>query len=436
MSYWNKKNIDGQQLNMLSPGTVMGKGKAKIGIRGKENTGITLHSGLLERHILTLGAIGSGKTNTMNHIVKAVRSTMTSNDIMIFFDAKGDYLQEFYQIGDDVVSNSLVPPKGTVYWNIYRDILHTPKEKREETIREISTSLFKEDIENSQSPVFAMGARDILSALLSIQVQEMETLNKQWDHAKLIDFVQSSTDLSIRNLLLEHPEHKWVRNYIKKDGGQTTQSFIVHLYQTIFKIFSGSFAKAGQFSIRESVTKKGGKAIFLEYDLASGNLLEPIYTIMIDLAMKEVLGRSKTDGNVYFILDEFPLIPKLNYIDNALNFGRSLGVKVIAGIQNRSQVEHRYEKYLAHSILSGFGSVFAFRLYDGESRAFVSERHGMVKKQISMLSSNANKGIQDMIVDGKVIEDSDVVNLNVGECIVSLPNGEPFLFYPLIYGET
>lgn len=414
----------------------MGKGKAKIGIRGKENTGITLHSGLLERHILTLGAIGSGKTNTMNHIVKAVRSTMTSNDIMIFFDAKGDYLQEFYQIGDDVVSNSLVPPKGTVYWNIYRDILHTPKEKREETIREISTSLFKEDIENSQSPVFAMGARDILSALLSIQVQEMETLNKQWDHAKLIDFVQSSTDLSIRNLLLEHPEHKWVRNYIKKDGGQTTQSFIVHLYQTIFKIFSGSFAKAGQFSIRESVTKKGGKAIFLEYDLASGNLLEPIYTIMIDLAMKEVLGRSKTDGNVYFILDEFPLIPKLNYIDNALNFGRSLGVKVIAGIQNRSQVEHRYEKYLAHSILSGFGSVFAFRLYDGESRAFVSERHGMVKKQISMLSSNANKGIQDMIVDGKVIEDSDVVNLNVGECIVSLPNGEPFLFYPLIYGET
>ncbi|PFW51997.1 type IV secretion system DNA-binding domain-containing protein [Priestia megaterium] len=433
MTYLHNELMEGQQLLPLSSGTIIDKGKAKIGIRGQDNTGITLHADLLARHILTIGAIGSGKTNTMNHIVGAVRKTMSENDVMVVFDAKGDYLKEFYRTGDIVISNDSDLPTGGGNWNIYRDILVTPKEKREETIREIASSLFKEDIEKSQAPVFGMGARDIFAAILSIHVQQMEEGIKSWDHEQLLEFMKSTTETDLRNMFLKSPEFKWVRNYIKKDGGSTTQSFIVHLYQTIYKIFSGSFAKAGNFSIREAVTNKEGKAIFLEYDLANGNILEPIYTVLLDLAMKEVLGRTRTEGNVYFVLDEFPLIPKLNYMDNALNFGRSLGVKVIAGIQNVGQVENKYGHYLAHSILSGFGTIFTFRLFDSNSRSFFAQRHGNVKRKVSFLSSNSNKGVQDQIVDGNVIEDWDIVNLGIGECVVSLPQGEPFLFYPILY---
>ncbi|AZV42918.1 type IV secretory system conjugative DNA transfer family protein [Peribacillus asahii] len=433
MSYLDAKILEGQNLRKLSPGTVIDKGESDVGIEGKERTGITLHPALFSKHILTVGAIGSGKSNTMYHIVKAVRQKMDENDVMVFFDAKGDYLEHFYKNGDYVISNHLTPPPGVTHWNIYKDILYTPKEKREETIREIASSLLKEDIENSQAPVFGMGARDLLAALLTIQVREMEEGKEQWNHQKLVAYMQKAHDAVLRNLFLDNPEFMWLRNYIQKDGGSTTQSFLVHLYQTVFKIFSGSFGKDGDFSIREAVTQKGGKAIFLEYDLSSGNILDPVYTILLDLVMKEVLGRSKTDGNVYFILDEFPLIPKLNYMDNALNFGRSLGVKVIAGIQNIGQVKHRYGDSLAYSMLSGFGTIFAFRLFDEESRSFVSQRHGAVKRLITLASTIVNKGAQDQLIDGKVIEDWDITNLNVGECIVSLPQGEPFLFYPIFY---
>jgi type IV secretory pathway TraG/TraD family ATPase VirD4 len=433
MSYLQNERLEGQQLLSLSSGTVIDKGKAKIGIRGNDNTGITLHPALLARHILTVGAIGSGKTNTMNHIVKSVRSVMDYNDVMVFFDAKGDYLELFYQEGDVVISNDIHPPPGSVNWNIYKDILLTPKEKREETIREIATALFKEDIDNSQAPVFGMGARDLFAAILSIHIKQMEDGKEYWDHERLLDFLKTSNEAVLRNLFLDYPEYKWVRNYIKKDGGSTSQSFIIHLYQTVYKIFSGSFAKPGDFSIREAVTDKGAKAIFLEYDLSSGNILEPIYTVLLDLAMKEVLGRTRTDGNVYFVLDEFPLIPKLNYMDNALNFGRSLGVKVIAGIQNVGQVENTYGKALAHSILSGFGTVFSFRLFDFNSRNYLAERHGKAKRLVSFMSSNANKGVQDQIIDGNVIEDWNIANLNTGECVVSMHKGSPFLFYPILF---
>ena len=239
--------------------------------------------------------------------------------------------------------------------------------------------------------------------------------------------MKKATDITIRNLLKPYEDLKWVRNYINKDNSASTnQSYIVHLYQNLFNVFSGGFAQAGDFSIKEALRNKGGKAIFLEYDLENGilyiyiktylmyfqedllkleifqlrkllrnkggkaifleydlengNVLKPVYTLMLDLAMKDVLGRSTSEGNVYFILDEFPLIPKLSYMDNALNFGRSLGVKVIAGIQNVGQVEYVYEQALARSIISGFGTVFAFRLFDEESRNVVATRHGRTKK--------------------------------------------------------
>ncbi|WP_212935157.1 type IV secretory system conjugative DNA transfer family protein [Bacillus hominis] len=436
MSYLQNEVMDGQRLGALHAGEVRWKGTANIGIRGLNNTGLVIHEQLLARHILCLGSIGSGKSVTMYHIVNAIRKKATDNDVFVFFDAKGDYLKEFYESGDYVISNQGEELDGTVYWNIYRDILQIIPKKRDEAIREIATVLFKEDIKNSSSPIFATGARDLFAAILTCQVRNIEENQEEWDHSKLVEWLKQATDITIRNLLKPYEDLKWVRNYINKDNSASTnQSYIVHLYQNLFNVFSGGFAQAGDFSIKEALRNKGGKAIFLEYDLENGNVLKPVYTLMLDLAMKDVLGRSTSEGNVYFILDEFPLIPKLSYMDNALNFGRSLGVKVIAGIQNVGQVEYVYDQALARSIISGFGTVFAFRLFDEESRNVVATRHGRTKKIVSIVSSNANKGVQDLVIDGSAIEDWDLVNLKIGQCIVSPFNGEPFLFYPINYIE-
>ena len=450
MSFLRNEVTEGQQLRSLSDREVFGeemideeKNEKMVGIQARDQygnmAGIALADKMLARHILCLGSIGSGKSVTLYHIINAIRNKATENDVFVIFDAKGDYLQEFYEPGDYVISNDSQPPKGAVTWNIYKDILYTKPEKRDETIREIATTLFKEDMAGSSNPVFATGARDLFAAILSSQVRQMETGEEQWDHAKLVNWLQNASDVTIRKLLKPHEDLKWVRNYMRKEGSDSQKmSFFMHLYQNIFTIFSGSFAKEGDFSIKEAVLKKGGKAIFLEYDLASGNVLSPIYTLLIDLAMKDVLGRVESDSkgkNIYFILDEFPLVPKLNYMDNALNFGRSLGVKVIAGIQNIGQVEHVYGPSLGHSIISGFGTVFAFRLFDEASRNVVVNRHGRNKRIMSIVSSNASKGVQDLITDGAAIEDWDLTRLTVGECIVSPFNGEPFRFHPIMYDE-
>jgi hypothetical protein len=60
-------------------------------------------------------------------------------------------------------------------------------------------------------------------------------------------------------------------------------------------------------------------------------------------------------------------------------------------------------------------------------------RHGKIKRFVNLMSSNSSKGVQDLLIDGQVIEDWDIVDLRVGQCIVSLPQGAPFIFYPVMY---
>ena len=77
---------------------------SRVGIPGHNHTGIGLGSKLLSRHILMIGAIGSGKSNTMYHAVQAIRKILADRDSLVFFDAKGDYWKHFGQENDIVIS--------------------------------------------------------------------------------------------------------------------------------------------------------------------------------------------------------------------------------------------------------------------------------------------------------------------------------------------
>lgn len=161
-------------------------------------------------------------------------------------------------------------------------------------------------------------------------------------------------------------------------------------------------------------------------------MLAPIYRVLIDLALKEALSRKKSEGNVFVFMDELALAPNLQHIETGINFGRSLGLKFAVGIQNVAQVYHAYGdergQFRGQSILSGFGTVFAFRLFDQASRDFVAQRYGSNRKQLHLESTMRHQGIKDEHVEGKVIEDWSLAGLTVGKCIVSMPEGPPFVF--------
>jgi hypothetical protein len=163
--------------------------------------------------------------------------------------------------------------------------------------------------------------------------------------------------------------------------------------------------------------------------------LLPVYRVLMDMAMKEALGfgrqrlgnAAKVPDNFYFVLDEFALLPRLAHIGDGINFGRELGLRFLVATQNVNQVFHGYPGGEGQSILSGFGTVLAFRLADEASRTLVRERYGGNRKQISTYAPVHNEGVRQIVVPGHVIEDWDMSGLERGQCIALLPHGSPFI---------
>jgi type IV secretory pathway TraG/TraD family ATPase VirD4 len=419
--------VEGQKLQSM-PNEV-----GNISIQSNNGHPWSFSSELLSSHLLAIGGIGTGKTNLLYHIVKQVIESITSNDIIVFFDSKGDFLKRFYRHGDYVIGNSHQYSNYSLSkWNIYKELAVNGSISREDTIREVSTSLFRKRIDSAKDPTFANGARDIFAAIIEAQFRNGIT---NQSNATLRDTFRSIDISAIKKIIDAHHDLKWINVYMHNEGSSTTQSFLSPLGSVVNDVFSAHFAEIGDFSIREAIKQRGGKSVFLEYDIVNSNLLDSVYTVLLDLASKDSLGNESRDRYVYFVLDEFPLIPKLNYIDNLLNFGRSRGVRVIAGIQNINQVKNTYDDSLGMSILSGFSTCVAFRLFDDESRKFISDRHGKNRKIIRLPYADSQRNGEQEYERGNVIEDWDITTLQRGECIVSLPNKNPYSFFPTLYPE-
>ncbi len=406
-----------------------GVGPVKCVLTGtgpNEGQSIPLDENLLSRHIMLLGGIGTGKTNTINMLLRQLLARVTADDVVIIFDSKGDFYKEFYRPGDVVISNDshATGPNGPDYWNIYNEIERD--EHMEENVNEIATAIFRSKIEHSNQPFFPNAGRDIFSAVLSHFIKNgNEAL---CNNRHLREFLDKSPTSTLRKMLNMRQETRSMVSYIYDDASGQTQGVISEMQQAVREIFIGNFRKEGSLSLRQLVRAKGGRCVFIEYDLGIGSTLAPIYSLMFDLAIKEALCRQKSEGSVYFITDEFSLLPNLKHIDDAVNFGRSLGIKFLIGFQNIEQLVDIYGQARANSLLSGFLTQIFFRCNDPSSRKYIQDSFGVNRKKEIYMASVQGRGIVEQIRDAHVVEDWDISGLGLGEAIVGLPGAEPFRF--------
>jgi type IV secretory pathway TraG/TraD family ATPase VirD4 len=404
-------------------------GITRCQLQGEDSSGrpatLAITDELLSKHLLFLGGIGTGKTNAIFHLTRGIRESLTAQDVLIIFDAKGDFRQEFYTPGDVVISNdrTATGSTGADYWNIFSELQCSDSEHLEENIVEIAKSFFMEEIRKEHQPFFPRAAKDVFAAILRHFCRSGLTANNH----SLRDYLSATTIGDLRSMLSSHSDLRAIGSYIEGNNAQS-QGVMSSIEELAQEIFLGNFRKVGTLSMRQLVRDKGARVIFIEYDLGIGNMLAPIYRVLFDLAIKEALSRDKSEGNVYFIADEFRLIPALQHVDNAVNFGRSLGVKFIIGNQNIEQLYHIYGPNLARSILSGFSTSVNFRLNDYQTRGYVKGLFGQNLTINRFSSVSPPHRPHEQIRESNVVEDWDLSRLERGEAIIGLPGVEPFIF--------
>lgn len=404
------------------------------GYYNEQKTDLSITQDFLSKHSLLVGQTGSGKTNVLNFFIKHIKQKMTQNDVMIIFDTKGDFIEKFYKSGDVIVSNSKKYYKCSSKWNIYKEITVDGWAENDlyNNTHEITRSFFMEAVKKSGHPFFPNAARDLLASIILAQLymgkDSLEFKRKYFNNRELKKYLDRLTPSRIINLLSSEKfaDLSAVLSYIGDGTSEQSLGVIAELQNVIRQILIGDFAEEGGLSIRNFVREKGARTLFIEYDLSIGNLLAPIYRLLFDLALKEALGRNKTEGNVYLICDEFKLLPNLQHIEDGVNFGRSLGLKIFAGIQSIEQLYEIYGESKAKNIIAGFSSIYAFKTNDSLTRNFISDLYG--KNIVLEQYKTSNNTIVEEKREGKTVEDWEINNLKVGEAIIGLPFEKPFKF--------
>ena len=418
---------------------------------GGSEQSLSLSKELLSRHMLFIGGTGSGKTNALNFFIRDIKNKMTDNDIMIIFDTKGDFEDKFFDEAKDVViGNSPRYRKRSETWNIFEDILADGWDEEDYLINlnEISASLF-EKYQSDAQPFFALAARGVFSAVLLNFIRKKKWLidgkipkediektiaffEKNFNNWGILNCFNSSKIEDYHNIAEVFTDLVKIKSYIGDGNNNQGLGVLAEVHVMLQDIFLGVFAKKGDFSIRNFVRQKGARTLFLEYDMAIGETLTPLYSLLMDLALKEALGRSEEEGkkgSVYIILDELKLLPQILHLDDAVNFGRSMGVKIIAGLQSVTQIYDIYGEGGGHdkgdAILSGFGSVVSFRPNDSVTREYVQNRFGK-----NMLNEEFDCGHEVVFErrQGFSVEDWELNKLQLGQAVVAFGEQPPFIY--------
>ena len=405
-----------------------------------------INKDMLAYGLIAIGAPGTGKTNFLNMTLDRMLATMQPTDIIIIFDTKGDYLETFgSRIPDSdkiVIGNCEAYRLVTFYHNIFAEVMPRGKDGKlvytpesDEDALNLCEQLFQ-SMNSETQPIFPTMAEQVVAAVM---VYFMRTYWRK-DQSKLnnkefINFFTHSTNDDLKKVFeLEYmsDQHSCI-DYISGKGNQT-QGVNSYVGSVLKKMFVGPFAQADparEFSMRDIIYSGKKKVVFIEYDLCKGKLLAPMYGLLIDRAFANALGgRQKTKTNKYFLLDEMLLLPKIEHMCDSLNFGRSLGVKVMCGLQNICGLEEQYGEAGAKNILSSFQNMIAFRTNDYYTRQFVINRLGENYQNFSLSVQQENLNLQR---EGHTVEDWNLLKLKNGEAVVSLAGEESFLFTMPLY---
>lgn len=404
------------------PGTISGK-QAFIGLSEE----------ILHMHLLFMGGTGSGKTNTFRHILPQIQKKMTSNDVMLVFDSKLDF-EPFHRDSDYIISYRNDCRGIYARWNLFMDVVADGWEKEDiiSNADEIADVIFSRAIENSSQPFFPRAARDIFAAVIKgmsfLGISDKEYRIKYLNNKALMKYLNLLNADRLNEFLAEIPELAGVLKYVGNGKSEQSLGVFAELHSVVSHIFTRNFGEDGRFSVRKSVKGRNGVTLFIEYDPSRGKSLQPIYQLLVDLFLKEALTPNKDiKGRVFVLCDELKMLPQLNHFEDALNFGRSLGVSIVAGIQSMEQLYEVYGEYGGKNIASAFQSVFCFHTNDAASRQYIK---GVFGENMSVLQYMAPSGktVEEQYV-GNSVEDWDITTLKCGETIIGLPYQMPFRFH-------
>jgi hypothetical protein len=327
------------------------------------------------RHILIMGSVGSGKTQTLWHLLNQV---IERGDRAIIYDNKGEFTS-------GIKKRALFAPwdARSFAWDIGRDCLDR-HDAREFAARWIQ--------ENEKDPMWSNASRAILTGLIVyLQVQH----GMQWGFRELADLIPEPLNRIAGIIAIHNPEG--LRSV--EEASKTTQGILINLSSSMSVIFDlakawGDVPSERRISLRKWLANKTkNKVLVLQGAANSADLTKAYVNAMISVVSAQVGSPSYPNNSgrrIWVFLDELPQIGKIEHLGPLLEIGRSKGVRVVIGTQNVSQLQEIYGDKRVEAWTSMIGTSIYGKMAGGASANWVSQRIGskVVERPNHVISSN------------------------------------------------
>jgi energy-coupling factor transporter ATP-binding protein EcfA2 len=313
------------------------------------------------KHLLIMGASGSGKT----HIVwQVLQEALQRKDRVVLFDSKGDFTSELKSIG-------LLAPwdARSRAWDIASDC-PGPLDARALAARMIPT--------NDKDPMWSNASREVLATLI---MHLQHTKPGQWTFPDL----RAGLNLPLEGLRALAQQHNPEALRSLDEGSKTTQSILINMAAFMAPVVD--FSKAwnhsdtkrfsmrrwieGNSSLPRTIVMQGSQ----RFEQTTSTLVNSLLSVMAATIASPSL-RDDPDRRIWLILDEFPQLGLLKDIGPLIRMGRSKGLRIVIGAQDIAELRAIYGTHQADAWTSSLTTSIYTRLEGGGTAEWVSRRIG------------------------------------------------------------
>lgn len=302
-------------------------------------------------HFLLAGGTGSGKSVALTAMMVAARARKQR---AIVADFGGEFAKRFYSDGD-LIFNPL--DERGFSWSPLAEMRQPYDAAR------VANSIIPEGA--GEGAEWNGYARNILTCILESAFTDSTATNRE-----IVRLLFMADQESMAEMVAGTPA---ARMYQK--GNERMLGSVLGIISRYTAPMRWLDPDAGRdaFSVRGWIEQDGQGWLFLPFSESQLAELRPLLAAILDTAASAVLGLPPdSTRRVWFFLDEFASLGRINSVEPLLTKARKNGGAAVLGIQSLSQLRDLYGREKAQTLLSCLSSVLVLRQSDAELAEYMS----------------------------------------------------------------
>lgn len=320
------------------------------------------------RGMLVAGTVGSGKTTVMRQALDVIAER---GEAAIVYDPSLTLLRTYYDPARDVLLNPL-DARGA-FWNPFTEI-QLPSDC------DAIASQLAQAPSSTQGQEWVEYSRLLVSSVLwKLHQEGRGTLDE------LFEFVNSADAETLKEFCRGTKAARLFSEGATSASGSVL--FMLSRPASTLACLRRAPGTGGSFSWHHYVqgldTRSGRKPwVFVAAPERMFETMRPLLACWIECAATALLSLPEQhDRRLWFALDEFAALPRIEKLPRVAAMGRKFGGVLLAGVQSPSQLAETYGRDTAQTLTATLGTQLILRLPGGEPARWGSQMLGRTERE-------------------------------------------------------